>query len=92
VNQIPISADASASVESHASSVAIGAALLGVFTTPACVEQDEAWLVELRSVVEAKPVLPLGARLALRRVVEAVVLEGCSPWQAAQAAALLRRL
>ncbi len=72
-------------------SVAVAAAPLSVLT-PASVEEDGAWLVELRSIVEAEPLWPLNARRAIRRVVEAVVLEGCPPWQTTQAAALLQRL
>ena len=59
---------------------------------PASVEVDDQWLAELRSVIESKQALPFNARCAIRRVVQALVLEGCSPWEAAQAEALLLRL
>jgi hypothetical protein len=59
---------------------------------PCLLEADDPWLAELRSIVDSKSALPLRARHAVHRVVQALVLEGCSPSDAAQAEALLLRL
>jgi hypothetical protein len=57
----------------------------------ASVEENDPWLGELRNIIEAKLALPLNARCAVGRVVQTLILEGCSPWQAAQAESLVLR-
>jgi hypothetical protein len=90
--EVALSADASACAETHASKVVVAAAPLAVSTMLASVEVDDPWLAELRNIIEAKLALPLSARCAVGRVVQTLILEGCTPWQAAQAESLsLRR-
>jgi hypothetical protein len=55
-------------------------------------EQDSSWLAELHNITEASDDLPVAAREAVRRVIGSIMLEGCTPWDKAQARALLKRL
>jgi hypothetical protein len=55
-------------------------------------EPDSPWVVELRELAEKGSELPAAARDAIRRVVEAIVHDGCSVWDAACAMKLLERL
>jgi hypothetical protein len=50
---------------------------------------DEPWLAELRSIVESREAFSPDARRAVRRVVRAILLEGCSLRDAARAERLL---
>jgi hypothetical protein len=55
-------------------------------------EQDSPWLAELRGLAEASGDLPMGARDAVRQVVESILLDGCTPHDRAEARMLLKRL
>ena len=87
--EIPISDDASAPEEPQASRVVVVAAPPSLLTMPASLEVEDPWLAELRSIIDSRDALSFGARCAVRRVVQAIVLEDCSPRESAQAEGLL---
>jgi hypothetical protein len=68
--------------------VVVSAAPLAI-SWSASVEADEPWLAELQSIVESRDAFSPDARRAVRRVVRAILLEGCSLRDAAQAERLL---
>jgi len=56
---------------------------------PTSLEVEDPWLAELQSIIDSRDALSFGARRAIRRVVQAIVLEDCSPHESAQAGELL---